>query len=156
MSLQSTKEHLIQLLMDQDNKVITLSGKWGTGKSHLWGEVRKASKDEAIQSALYVSLFGLSDMSQVKLKVVQSALPSAEKHSAAWERVRIGMDGAKKVLSSVHKGFSALDDLVLLAVPSILKNRVIVLDDIERKHEKLMRCLVLLMSLLSSMGRGSC
>jgi len=35
MSLQATKNHLIQLLDDQDNKVIALSGKWGTGKSHL-------------------------------------------------------------------------------------------------------------------------
>jgi hypothetical protein len=31
MSLQETKQHLIQLLGDADNKVIALSGKWATG-----------------------------------------------------------------------------------------------------------------------------
>lgn len=137
MTLKTTKDHLVQLLSEQDNKVIALSGKWGTGKSHLWREVKAASKDEAVKGALYVSLFGLRDMNQIKLKVVQSALPSAERHSAAWEKVRVGMEGAKKVLTSLHKGFSALDELALLAVPSLLKDKVIVLDDIERKHDKL-------------------
>jgi len=137
MTLKITKDHLVQLLADQDNKVIALSGKWGTGKSHLWREVKAASEDEAVKGALYVSLFGLSDMSQIKLKVVQSALPSVEKYPAAWERVRVSMVGAKKILTSLYKGFSALDELAQLALPSLLKGRVIVLDDIERKHEKL-------------------
>jgi hypothetical protein len=137
MTLKSTKDHLLQLLADQDNKVIAMSGKWGTGKSHLWREVKSVSTDEAVKGALYVSLFGLSDMNQIKLKVVQSALPSAEEHSAAWDKVRVGMEGAKKILTSLHKGFSALDELALLAVPSLLKDKVIVLDDIERKHDKL-------------------
>jgi hypothetical protein len=137
MTLKTTKDHLIQLLADPDNKVIALSGKWGTGKSHLWREVKAASKDIAVKDALYVSLFGLRDMNQIKLKVVQSALPKAETHSVAWEKVRVGVEGAKKVLTSLHKGFSALDELALLAVPSLLKDKVIVLDDIERKHDKL-------------------
>jgi hypothetical protein len=136
-TLKTTKDHLIQLLEDSDNKVIALTGKWGTGKSHLWREVKAASKDEAVKGALYVSLFGLSEMNQVKLKIVQSAIPNAEKHSVAWDKLRIGMEGAKKVLTSLHKGFTALDELALLAVPSILKDKVIVLDDIERKHDKL-------------------
>ena len=137
MTLKTTKDHLIQLLADPDNKVIALSGKWGTGKSHLWREVKAASNDIAVKGALYVSLFGLRDMNQIKLKVVQSALPKAETHSVAWEKVRVGVEGAKKVLTSLHKGFSALDELALLAVPSLLKDKVIVLDDIERKHDKL-------------------
>jgi hypothetical protein len=137
MTLSTTKDHLIQLLEDPDNKVIALTGKWGTGKSHLWREVKVASKDGAVKGALYVSLFGLSEMNEVKLKIVQSAIPNAEKNSVAWDKLRIAMEGAKKVLTSLHSGFTALDELALLAVPSILKDKVIVLDDIERKHEKL-------------------
>lgn len=137
MTLKSTKEHLLQLLEDQDNKVVAITGKWGTGKSHLWREVKSESKDKAVKVALYVSLFGLSDMNQIKLKVVQSALPSAEKHTASWDTLLVSLKGAKKVLTSLHTGFSALDELALLAVPSLLKDKVIVLDDIERKHEKL-------------------
>jgi len=37
----------------------------------------------------------------------------------------------------VHSGFSALDELALIVTPMMLKGRFIVIDDIERKHEKL-------------------
>lgn len=40
MSLQRTKERLVSLLGQVDNRVIALSGKWGTGKTHLWNEVK--------------------------------------------------------------------------------------------------------------------
>jgi hypothetical protein len=137
MTLLSTKSHLIELLADADNRVVALSGKWGTGKSHLWREVRDASSDEGVKNALYVSLFGLSDMNQVKLKIVQSALPRADAMPGVWEKASRAVNAIQKGLEGFHKGFSALSDLALLAVPAILKNKVIVLDDIERKHEKL-------------------
>jgi hypothetical protein len=137
MSLEKTKEHLNFLLNEFDNKVIALTGKWGTGKSHLWNQVKAESDDPSVQSALYVSLFGLADMNQVKLKIVQGALPEADAHQATWEKIKIAVQGARKVLNSIHKGFTALDELALLAVPNILKSRTIVFDDIERKHEKL-------------------
>ncbi|WP_334004364.1 P-loop NTPase fold protein [Burkholderia gladioli] len=137
MSLTSTKTQLINVLSDQENKVVALSGKWGTGKSHLWRQVKKESKDEKIKAALYVSLFGLSNIEQVKLKIVQSAIPSADQHPNWWDSAKKSWVAASKVLESFHKSFSALNEIALLAVPSILKNRVIVIDDIERKHERL-------------------
>src|SRR5450830_144904 len=137
MSLATTKNHLIQLLDEKDNKVIALSGKWGTGKSHLWREVKAGSADEKVKAALYVSLFGLASMDQVKLKIVQSSIPNADENPDWWDKAKKGWGAASKLLESVHKGFSALNEIALLAVPSILKDRVIVLDDIERKHEKL-------------------
>lgn len=137
MSLKTTKTHLIKLLSDPDNSVIALSGKWGTGKSHLWREVKAESKDDKVKSALYVSLFGLNSMDQVKLKIIQGAIPSIEEHPSWWEKSRKGWSAASKLLESFHKGFSALNEIALLAVPSILKDKVIVLDDIERKHTDL-------------------
>lgn len=137
MSLTSTKAQLIHVLADQENKVVALSGKWGTGKSHLWRQVKEASKDEKIQGALYVSLFGLSSIEQVKLKIVQSAIPTADQHPTWWDNAKKGWAAASKVLESIHKGFSALNEIALLAVPSILQDRVIVIDDIERMHQKL-------------------
>lgn len=137
MTLKTTKTHLIQLLSDPDNSVIALSGKWGTGKSHLWRQLKSESSDDKVKSALYVSLFGLSSMDQVKLKIIQSAIPSAEEHPSWWDNASKGWSAASKFLESIHKGFSALNEIALLAVPSILKDKVIVLDDIERKHSKL-------------------
>ena len=66
MSLKKTKDQLIKLLGQPDNTVIALSGKWGTGKTHLWNEVKDESGDDSVKKALYVSLFGLSSVDQVK------------------------------------------------------------------------------------------
>lgn len=137
MSLASTKEQLVQLLNDPDYKVIALSGKWGTGKSYMWDEIRKASTNPSVADALYVSLFGLNDLNNIKLRIVQGALPNNGKDSPLWAQARTAITAAKKVLTSVHGGFSALDEIALLAVPAILKNKLIVLDDIERKHVNL-------------------
>lgn len=137
MSLNTTKRHLVELLDDHGNKVIALSGKWGIGKSHLWRAVKADSTDEQVKAALYVSLFGLISMDQVKLKIVQSAIPKANENPSWWDQAKKGWGAASKVLEGFHKGFSALNEIALLAVPAILKDRVIVLDDIERKHEKL-------------------
>ena len=137
MSLQATKTHFIQLLAEQENKVIALSGKWGTGKSHLWREVRDESQDERVKKSLYVSLFGLGDINEVKLKIVQVAIANSKDFPGLWRKVTSSIAPIRNVLESLHKGFSVLNDVALLAVPTILKDRVIVLDDIERKHEKL-------------------
>ncbi|MBS0343387.1 MAG: hypothetical protein JSS56_23020 [Proteobacteria bacterium] len=41
MSLEKTKKQLIELLGNADSKVIALAGRWGTGKTQLWNEVKK-------------------------------------------------------------------------------------------------------------------
>ncbi len=137
MTLQATKTHLIQLLAEPENRVIAFSGKWGTGKSHMWRELKEASNDSSVKNALYVSLFGLGDMSQVKLKIVQAAIPNAEANPGFWDGVMTGVTGIRKALEGFHKGFSGLSEFALLAVPAILRNKMIVLDDIERKHQNL-------------------
>ncbi|GAB5101387.1 P-loop NTPase fold protein [Caballeronia sp. HLA56] len=137
MSLQESKQHLIHALGDRENKVIALSGKWGTGKSHLWREAKAERTDEEATRAVYLSLFGVLDMNQLKLKAVQSTLARAHEGGAAAEAVRGAIKGARKVLQGFHKGFAALDDVALLAVPRLLRGRLIVLDDIERKHKNL-------------------
>ena len=76
MSLSRTKERLVRLLGQGDNSVIALSGKWGTGKTHLWNEVKDSSEDQKVKDALYVSLFGLSSVDQVKRKLIESAIPA--------------------------------------------------------------------------------
>lgn len=138
MSLKETKKHLLDLLRDADNRVIALSGKWGTGKTHLCGDVMKESEDEAVNAALYVSLFGLSGIDQVKRKLIESVAPGAEAHPQVWEATKKAVSAGLKALEGFHKGFAALSDLnLLLLAPTMLREKVIVIDDIERKHEKL-------------------
>ncbi|GHD68288.1 NTPase KAP [Jeongeupia chitinilytica] len=138
MTLAKCKQNFIELVGDADNRVIALSGKWGTGKSHLWKEVQQAgTTDKEVEGAIYTSLFGLSTIAELKLKIAQGVLPELKSGDSLAEAIKNGYSGAKKILKSIHSGFSALDELALIAAPMMIKGRFIVIDDIERKHDKL-------------------
>ncbi len=138
MSLARTKEQLIKLLGQADNSVIALSGKWGTGKTHLWNEVKSSSNDDKVKKALYVSLFSLSSIDQVKRKLIETAIPGVESHGGMFDGLKNLLRLGVKVGSEHYKALAAINDLnMLLMAPVVLSNGVIVIDDIERKHEKL-------------------
>jgi len=138
MSLSKTKERLVRLLRQNDNCVIALSGKWGTGKTHLWNEVKDASDDEKVKKALYVSLFGLSSVDQVKRKLIESAIPGVESHDGVFDGIKSLFNAGVTAASQHYKAMAALKDLnVLLMAPVVLRDKLIVIDDIERKHAKL-------------------
>lgn len=136
MTLKNTREQLIALIANESIKVIALSGRWGTGKSHMWSCIQDDTHSEAVKGALYASLFGLSSVDQIKLKLLVSAAPIAE-DNLLWRTARRAWGTAVKALEGYHKSYGALSDLALLASPAILKDRLIVLDDLERKHNRL-------------------
>jgi hypothetical protein len=138
MSLSKTKDRLSRLLGQNDKRVIALSGKWGTGKTHLWNEVKDASDDEKVKKALYVSLFGLSSVDQVKRKLIESAIPGVESHGGVFDGIKSLFNAGVTAASQHYKAMAALKDLnVLLMAPVVLRDKLIVIDDIERKHSKL-------------------
>jgi DNA replication protein DnaC len=61
--MREAHENLVQLLNDSNNAVIALAGKWGTGKSHLWTELRKSSTADWAKKSVTVSLFGAKSIS---------------------------------------------------------------------------------------------
>ncbi len=126
------------MISDTDNSVIALSGKWGTGKTHLWNEIKSESTDEKVNKALYVSLFGQSSIDQVKRKLIESAIPIVESHGGVFDSLKQLFRIGVKAGSEHYKALAAINDLnLLLIAPAVLRNSVIVLDDIERKHDKL-------------------
>lgn len=137
MSLKSTKAQLTKLLLDEETKVISLVGKWGTGKSYMWQEIQASSSSNKVKAALYASLFGLSSIEQVKLKLIQSAVPAMKENPGLWKGAKDVLKSEVKILEGFHKSFGALSDVGLLLTPAILRQKIIVLDDIERKHENL-------------------
>src|SRR5687767_5657707 len=116
MSLAISKTNFEQLIDDNNNVVIALSGKWGTGKSFLWRAVQKDSRSNAVNNALYVSLFGVKDILQLKMKILQSAVPESKTGHVAREVVTTAWKEASKFLKTLHPGFAALDEIALLAV----------------------------------------
>ena len=111
MSLKKTKEQLIQLLGQVDNCVIALSGRWGTGKTHLWNEVKAGSSDDKVKNALYVSLFGLSSIDQVKRKLIETAIPGVESHGGLFDGLKSLFKVGVKAASEHYKALAAINAL---------------------------------------------
>lgn len=136
-TLAKCRQNIEEILADGDNRVIALSGKWGTGKSHLWRSVQETSNDEKIRDAVYVSLFGSRSIAELKLKIAQGVVPTLKKGGALAETIRNGLVVARKALEGLNSGFSALEQFALVAAPLMIKGRLIVIDDIERKYDGL-------------------
>ncbi len=137
MSMLRAKGNLQALLADCEVKVMALSGKWGTGKSHMWDSIQKYSTDSQIQGALYVSLFGVATIAELKLKLAQSAVPMIKKKGPEADAVKGVISAIKTGAQGFLKLGTALDEFALLAVPAMVREKFIVVDDIERKHDKL-------------------
>lgn len=138
MSIDKTKGQLYQLLLQGEDSVIALSGKWGTGKTHLWNKVKEESTDDNIKNALYVSLFGQSSIDQVKRKLIENAIPLSKERGKWIDPFKNLLDVSVKTAAQYYKMLAAVKDVNLsLMAPIMLKDKVIVIDDIERKHEKL-------------------
>lgn len=137
MSMAASKQALIRLLQNKELKVIALSGAWGTGKTHLWKVVQDESEDDTIKSAALTSLFGVREINALKMRAIQSAAFKDFQQTATGRSVNGIFSAALKALKGAHASFGALDDLALLLLPSALKDKLIVIDDIERKHADL-------------------
>lgn len=75
MTIARCKQNLLATLDDQINRLIALSGKWGTGKTQLWQQIRAESSHLSIKKAASVLLFGISAISDLKMKIAQALLP---------------------------------------------------------------------------------
>lgn len=138
MMLKRAKDQLCLLLGQDDISVIALSGRWGTGKTHLWNELKNESRDEKVRKSLYVSLFGLSSIDQIKRKLIEAAIPGIDSNPGVFKTIRNISKVGVSALSTHYKALAAINEInLLLMAPAVFRGKVIVIDDIERKHEKL-------------------
>lgn len=132
MTIEACENALRQALLDKSNKVIALSGRWGTGKSYLVTNVldELAQKDNSFRKHIYVSLFGVASLHAMRAKLAEGlAARDAEtlKHVAS---------AGASVLRKLPWIGAAFDDVVALGLHQALKGRFIVIDDMERKNAK--------------------
>lgn len=91
-----------------------------------------------MQKALCISLFGVGDVKQLKLKLFQAFLPKVDPKFEAIARTSAGVfKAARRIAESLHPGFSSLDEFAVMTLPQTMCGRFIVLDDIERRREEL-------------------
>jgi hypothetical protein len=136
MTIADTRATLKKLLERKEGLVIALSGKWGTGKTHLWKEIQEHSNDPQVQKAAKVSLFGVRSIGDLRLRAIQECIQYL-KEDGIWNNVIRYVSPIMKAAKAWSGKGAAVDELALLAAPLVLSNRLIVLDDVERKHSSL-------------------
>lgn len=129
---ENVKSSLTALLNDPDHKVISLKGRWGTGKTFLWKSIANNATN-ASKPPIYVSLFGVKSIKELKLRIIESV--GLSDTNAFKKVVDTGAGFAAGVIKRLT-GYSA-EDGILLWVSSFVKDRLVVIDDVERKHRSL-------------------
>ncbi|QVM89341.1 hypothetical protein JYG34_15015 [Pseudomonas entomophila] len=129
-----TNEALTAALKAKKHNVITLTGKWGSGKTELWKTVSTKIAQNEQAKPLYISIFGAKTLSELKLRVLQDA--ASINDNTYKDFIKLGGSILKGVAGKFIPGLAS-EELILLSLPKLLKNRLVVIDDIERKHKSL-------------------
>lgn len=142
MSRETTKQDLLYYLKDDKVPVIALKGLWGTGKTHLWEEIKDNFHLVEGKEHLYVSCFGLESIEQIKTALFQNSLGKAEGAvNTAQKYSGLAIDVFEKITAKVAPAaggaatvLGTLGGLVQSTlIDKVLHSRLIVLDDIERR-----------------------
>jgi len=112
-TIADTKKQLLHVLGDPENRVIALTGKWGTGKTHLWKDIKEDSNEAYMQKALYASLFGLSSIDQVKRKLMETAIYGSESKSKLVKGLRAFVKEGAFAASKQYQSVNVINDLTI-------------------------------------------
>lgn len=164
MSRDQTKEDLLAYLQDEQIAVVALKGLWGTGKTHLWNEIKGLWEARGGPQSLYASCFGVVDVDQLKLALFQNSLGAtgsllaSAKDKAGQIVDLIGSVTAKlasKTAGDVVGMVGSLGGLLQsTVVDAVLKDRLVVLDDLERRAPALRTDAV--MGFIDQLRRNGC
>jgi hypothetical protein len=146
MSREETKRDLGFYLLDRKVSVIALKGLWGTGKTYLWDEIKGDVKSPSGKTHLYASLFGVPDIETLKLQLFQNSFGSHEDTARMAQAFANHVGGAVagvlgKWVKGADKGAALLTGVGSLLQNTVidlaLKDRLVVLDDVERRGDSL-------------------
>ncbi|SEQ58893.1 hypothetical protein SAMN05428995_105216 [Loktanella sp. DSM 29012] len=145
-----------RFLSSGEPEVLSVSGRWGVGKTHAWDEVlAEVGTTSPLKKYAYVSVFGLRSLDDLKIAIVQSTValdsdelePTVEsfrKHLSSFDGLRnAGETAIRRSFPHLTKGASALpvvghmSDLLTSGASLLIRNQIICIDDIERARSGL-------------------
>lgn len=147
MSVIKVKSALVDFVKGEKDRAIVLKGDWGTGKTHLWKQVVRESRDSFNKrNYSYVSLFGLNSLKDLKKSIYENKVYRERAHIASDESSfeENLKDISGRFAGWMRKGSSLLNDVSAMGVKGIgpiveslqfirVTDTLICLDDFERK-----------------------
>lgn len=150
MSHQIAQREFEKFLCSPDPEVLSISGRWGVGKTHAWDSAVKANKEKAaLRRYAYVSAFGLQTIDDLRTAIFQSTVsldgPEIEPTLESFTKVVTTLDGAKNFAeTATRNGWKFLSQLwsatpiagkaniFTPAASLLIRNQIVCIDDIER------------------------
>lgn len=151
MSLARALREIERFLSSGEPEVLSVSGRWGVGKTYAWTQALKAMRSKTpLRRYAYVSVFGLRSLDDLKTAIVQSTIsldgdqfePTVEsfvEHLSSFAGAkRLGEQGLRRGLTLFGKGAAALPyvgkiaDLLAPGAALLIRNQIVCIDDIER------------------------
>jgi hypothetical protein len=158
MSLVLAQQEIERFLANNSAEVLSISGRWGVGKTHCWETALKAARNSKAlprDNYAYVSAFGLRNIDALKAAIFQStvrltskdiepSLDSLAEHLSSLDgAVNLVKRGWRKWLPQARAVASMIPvvgkgaNLLLPDASLLIKNQLICIDDIERAGEGL-------------------
>ncbi|WP_353101890.1 hypothetical protein [Stenotrophomonas lactitubi] len=127
-------DQLRAALLNNSIRAMSVSGPWGTGKTHCVRSTLKANRREAA----FASLFSVKSISNLKLTLLDNIV-AEQGGIRGWlaRRTKADRDVYGAAIEKLYSGAAIANDLALIAFRSAVRGKVIVLDDLERKHPDL-------------------
>lgn len=147
MSVSKIKSALVEFVKGEKDRAIVLKGDWGTGKTHLWKQIVRESRDSFNKrNYSYVSLFGLNSLKDLKKSIYENKVYRERAHIASDESSfeENLKDISGRFAGLMRKGSSLFNDVSAMGVKGIgpiveslqfirVTDTLICLDDFERK-----------------------
>jgi hypothetical protein len=140
LTLEIVQSRLDRLLADETPKVAMLTGDWGSGKTYQWKQALERAARKGIRPRYaYVSLFGLTSLSEVRKRITEEAISAIRlpgRGDTLGEAVEGGAIGLKPMqilkILPVIPYLGKLESLAQELSFATVRDAVICLDDLER------------------------
>ena len=142
MSEDQVSREIAKFLTDPGSTVLCLRGKWGIGKTYLWDrEIRNIAKHKLARDCYaYVSLFGLTSLSELKQCIVVNSqlvarglgLPSLETLNDFLGGPKLKKAAAAALLLPAVQKFVGSAIVQGLAF-TLVHDEIVCIDDVERR-----------------------
>ena len=127
------KSNIERYLRDETDYAILIDGDWGTGKTFfirkLFDRLQLENEHYSFKGSIYISLYGLDDISELEDEIVISVLKNSRKIDKVFK-----LRSLSKIVSIVNEKYKNVEDTLLSVIGELqdYSQYVFIIDDLER------------------------
>lgn len=111
-------EEKLKNILEKDESVVSINGKWGIGKTYFWHKFKKDLKDK---KTAYVSLFGKETIADIRTDIFLQVISKSKK----------AVGSVKKLAKNIKVPFVDISTLIALLDNQDFKDVIVCFDDFE-------------------------